>query len=230
MSRYKTVLFDADNTLFDFSLAEREAISRTMRDFGIVPSEEKIALYSRINDDMWKRLERGEIAKDTLRVARFADFLEAIGVLADAVRMADAYVENLSLQSYPLQGAVELVQALAKTHRLYIVTNGIASVQHRRFAASPFVPYFDGLFISEEIGFEKPHPAFFEEVARRVPNYDAKTTLVVGDSLSSDIAGGVSAGLDTCWYNPKGAENRKKLSITYTVRTLEEILPLVQNA
>ena len=227
MGRYKTVLFDADNTLFDFTLAEREAIALTMREFGIEPSEARIALYSSINDEMWKRLERGEITKEALRVARFSDFLKEIGVTADATTMADSYVAALSLQSHPIKGALELVGALKPHCRLYIVTNGIASVQHRRFAASVFKPYFDGLFISEEIGFEKPHAAFFEAVARAIPGFDAATTLMVGDSLTSDIAGGVAAGLDTCWYNPRGAENSRKLPITYTVSTIEEILPLV---
>ena len=227
MARYQTVLFDADNTLFDFSLAEREAIILTMQNFSITPTEERIALYSQINDGMWKRLERGEITKDALRVARFADFLAEIGVSADASAMADTYVDRLSQQSHPIGGAVSLVKTLATTHRLYIITNGIASVQHRRFAASPFVPYFENLFISEEIGYEKPHPAFFAEVSRRVPLFDTATTLVVGDSLSSDMAGGIGAGLDTCWYNPKNLPNSKNLPITYTVRTLEEILPLV---
>lgn len=230
LSRYNTLLFDADNTLFDFSRAEREAIILTMQAFGITPDEARVALYSQINDEMWKRLERGEITKNALRVARFADFLAAIGASADAVAMADAYVERLSLQAHPIAGAPALVRALAATHRLYIVTNGIASVQHRRFAASPFAPYFKGLFISEEIGYEKPHPAFFAAVAERVPAFDADTTLVIGDSLSSDMAGGVGAGLDTCWYNPQGLANSKKLPITYTVRTLEEIFPLVQGA
>ena len=230
MSRYKTVLFDADNTLFDFSRAERTAIASTMQDFGIAASEAYIALYSRINDEMWKRLERGEITKGELRVARFADFLAAIGAAADAPAMADVYVAHLSEQVFPIGGAVELVRELACTHRLYIITNGIASVQHKRFDASPFVPYFKDLFISEEIGYEKPHPAFFAAVAERIPDFDAAAALVVGDSLSSDIAGGVAAGLDTCWYNPNGSVNTKDLPITYTVRTLAEILPLVRQA
>ena len=227
LAHYQTVLFDADNTLFDFSLAEREAIILTMQDFSIEPTEARIALYSQINDGMWKRLERGEITKDALRVARFADFLTEIGSSADATAMADTYVDRLSGQSHPISGAVSLVKTLATTHRLYIITNGIASVQHRRFADSPFVPYFQDLFISEEIGFEKPHPAFFAEASSRIPNFDATTTLVVGDSLSSDMAGGIGAGLDTCWYNPQNVPNSKNLPITYTVRTLEEILPLV---
>jgi len=230
LSRYQTVLFDADNTLFDFSRAEREAITLTMQAFLIAPDEARIALYSRMNDAFWKRLERGEISKSELRVARFAEFLTAMGVEADAEAMAQVYVEKLSLQAYPVSGAVELVKALASAHRLYIVTNGIASVQRRRFAASSFVPYFRDLFISEEIGYEKPHPAFFVEVARRVPDFDAATTLVVGDSLSSDIAGGIAAGLDTCWYNPQNAPNCKNLPITYTIRTLEALLPLVRGA
>ncbi|MBQ3063263.1 MAG: YjjG family noncanonical pyrimidine nucleotidase [Clostridia bacterium] len=230
MSRYKTVLFDADNTLFDFSRAELSAIAETLALFGIAPTAEHCARYSRINDEMWKRLERGEITKEALRVVRFVAFLEEIGARADVNAMADAYLTRLSVQTYTIAGATALVQMLAADCRLYIITNGIACVQKRRFAASPFVPYFKGLFISEEIGFEKPHPAFFAAVAAKIPDFDAKATLVVGDSLSSDMAGGVAAGLDTCWYNPKNTPNSKNLPITYTVRTLEEVLSVVRGA
>ena len=230
MPRYHTVLFDADNTLFDFSSAEREAIGDTLRLFGVAPSEEKIALYSRINEEHWKMLERGEIDKITLRVARFEAFCRHYGFDVDVARLALAYTDALATKGYLISGALEACRALAAHCKLYIITNGIATVQRGRFEPSPLREFVQELFISEELGAEKPHPAYFDAVAAGIPDFDRKKALVVGDSLSSDMRGGANAGIDTCWFNPKGKSAPADLPITYTVSTLEELVPLVLGA
>lgn len=227
MSRYHTVLLDADNTLFDFTRAEREAIGQTLRFFDIAPSEERIALYSKINLGVWKRLERGEITKSALRTTRFGEFGEALGISLDAVKAADVYQDFLSEGAYLLPGALEVCRALSGTHKLYIITNGIKEVQRKRLSASPISSYFADVFISDEIGFEKPHKAFFDAVAKRIECFSAKHTLVVGDSLTSDIKGGIAAGLDTCWFDQSGKEDSGEISYTYRIGALEELLPLL---
>ena len=227
LKTYRTVLFDADNTLFDFSRAEKEAIADTLTYCGICPTDELIRAYSEINDRMWKRLERGEIDKLTLREARFAEFCEAFGLVADPSRMAAAYIEFLSQKTYLIDGAQELCAELSSRYRLYIVTNGILTVQKRRFSTSAIQPYFKDIFISEELGFEKPHPGYFEAVAKRVPDFLGADTLIVGDSLTSDIKGGIAAGLDTCWYNPRSLENKEKLPITFEIHALKDLAPLL---
>ena len=230
MARYGTVLFDADNTLLDFLRSEREALSDTLRKMGIAPNEELIATYSRINDANWKRLERGEITKSELRTARFAEFCAHFGFALDAVEMADNYLNALCTKRFLMDGALQVCEALAKSCRLYIVTNGIAAVQHGRFDSSPLARFFDATFISDELGVEKPAKAFFDAVAARIPDFDPADTLVVGDSLTSDIAGGINAGLDTCWFNPKGKVAPADMPITYTVEKLEDVVPLVLGA
>lgn len=227
MPRYKTILFDADNTLMDFTKSEREALTDTLHLMGITPSEEIIATYSAINDAMWKKLERGEIEKSALRVARFAEFAKHYGWQLDVEKMAFSYTDFLSQKTYLIDGALELCRQLAAHCELYIITNGLKFVQERRFAATPLKPLFRDAFISEEMGAEKPHKAYFDEMARRIPDFAPEHALVVGDSLSSDIRGGVNAGIDTCWFNPKGAPAPADLPITYVVKALEEILPLV---
>ncbi|MBQ9801655.1 MAG: YjjG family noncanonical pyrimidine nucleotidase [Clostridia bacterium] len=227
MPRYTTVLFDADNTLFDFSKAERNALLLTLKSFDIPPSDALVADYSRINDEMWKRLERGELTKEALRVQRFLIFCQTHGLRADAARMAVTYTDFLSEQTCLIDGAEEVCAALARQLRLYIVTNGIYSVQTRRFAASALKDCFSGLFISEELGFEKPHPGFFEAVKRQIPHYRPEETLIVGDSLSSDIKGGLAAGIDTCWFNPAKKENTAHLPVTYEIKSLAELLALL---
>lgn len=225
--KYEILLFDADNTLFDFSRAERAAISETMRAFGIMPTEALVCSYSEVNDRMWKMLERGEIEKNALRTERFRVFCEKHGFSLDVERMATTYTDRLSSMTFTISGMEEVCRALAAHCRLYIVTNGIRYVQERRFAASPFVPYFRDVFISEVIGCEKPDLRYFEAIASKIPDFSPEKALLIGDSLTSDMQGAIGAGIDACWFNPKGLPNSKALPITYTVTRPEEILPLV---
>ena len=227
MKRYKTLLFDADNTLFDFSRAEREALSDTLRAAGIEPTEALIATYIEINDRLWKQLERGEIEKNALREERFRQFCEVSGFSADVALMAQNYVEFLSQKAHLIEGAAEVCRRLAKKYRLFIVTNGIKFVQERRFAACAIKDHFENVFISEEVGFEKPHRGYFDAVSQKIEGFSPDTALIIGDSLTSDIKGGCNYGIDTCWYNPRGNANRAELPITYEIRALEELFPLL---
>ncbi len=230
MTGYKTILFDADNTLLDFLRSERAALTKALSALGITPTEERLSVYSRINDNAWKRLERGEITKQELKTIRFREFCEYFQLNADPTVMADTYLRMLATQGFLISGALEVCKTLAEHCRLYIITNGIAAVQHGRFDNSPLFPFFCGCFISDEIGHEKPAKAFFDAVAAAIPDFDPATTLVVGDSLTSDIAGGINAGLDTCWLNAKGKEPPESMPITYVIKRLEELIPLVLDA
>lgn len=226
---YSIVLFDADNTLLDFTRAEHDALCECLSIRGISTDADTVALYSAINDSHWKRLERGETTRTRLRVERFTEFFSAVGYSGDPVAMADDYVEALSRQSHLIDGALELIRALYGHCRLYIVTNGITSVQKSRFGRCALAPYFDRCFISEEMGFAKPDRRFFDLVASSVPNFIPEETIVIGDSLSSDIQGGINAGLDTCWYNPNGQNAPSHMNSTYTVSRLEDIQDIILN-
>lgn len=225
--KYDVILLDADETLLDFSRSEREAVSDALRLFDITPTEELIEGYSRINHAIWKRLERGEITKDALRVERFREFCGQFSLTADPERMAEYYLERLSQKAYLLDRAEELCQRLAAKYRLYIITNGIAFVQRGRMARLPITGLFKEVFISEEIGAEKPERLFFERVFEKIPQFSAEKALVVGDSLTSDMRGGITAGLDTCWYNPKSLPVPEGMEITYTVNSHEALLRLL---
>ena len=230
MAKYEFLLLDADETLFDFARCEREALCDALRVSGIEPSEDRIATYSAINDRFWKMLERGEIEKNELRVARFAEFCRHYGFEVDVPRLATGYTDALSTKGYLIPGALEVCRKLAKHCKLYIITNGIATVQRGRFEPSALRELIQELFISEEIGAEKPSSLYFDTVASRIPDFSCEKALVVGDSLSSDMRGGINAGIDTCWFNPKNKEAPKDLPITYVIRTLEALLPLVLGA
>lgn len=224
---YSIALFDADNTLLDFTRAEHEALCECLSSRGLPTDEPTVKLYSTINDSHWKRLERGETTRARLKVERFADFFSAVGFEGDPTVMAEDYVAALSRQAHLLDGAVELIHALHGKCRLYIVTNGITSVQKSRFGACPLAPYFDACFISEEMGCAKPEKRFFDLVAVAIEGFDPSRAIVIGDSLSSDIQGGINAGLSTCWYNPKGIAAPAHMKINHTVTSLYEIKDII---
>ena len=227
MPRYRTVLFDADNTLFDFTSAEKEALSDTLRLCGVTPSEAAAALYSSINRELWKMLERGQISKDSLKTQRFSRLFAAMHIAADTEKAATAYQEFLSKRADLMPGAFEVCRTLSRDMRLYIVTNGTRFVQRSRFSASPINSFFNDIFISDEIGFEKPHRGFFSAVAKRIEGFSFEETIVIGDSLSSDIMGGNAAGIDTCWFDPRRSENSEAIPYTYRIEALEELVPLL---
>lgn len=224
---YGTVLFDADNTLLDFTRSEHDALYDCLVARGLPHDEHIIARYAAINDAYWKMLERGEIHREALRIQRFATFAEEFGFDCEPRALADEYMAMLCTKSYLMEGALELCQALYGKCRLYLITNGNTKVQKDRFDPSPLAPLFENVFISEKMGCAKPEKAYFDAVAASIPDFQPEDTLVVGDSLSSDIQGGIQAGLDTCWFNPKGKVAPAGMHIRYTVRTLAEVRPII---
>lgn len=224
---YRTLLLDADGTILDFNRSEAEAISHTLQHYRLPDTEEWIGAYHRINDAMWKQLERGEISKTDLRWMRFSHLLEHFHICGDSYAMADTYIEELSARAYVLPGAMEACQILSSVCRLYIITNGIATVQRRRLASVPLNRLIQKNYISEELGFEKPDIRYFHAVAEDIPDFDPATTLVVGDSLTSDMAGGIGAGLDTCWINPQNHPIPAHLPITFSIPSMKDLPDLI---
>lgn len=225
--KYSNVWFDADGTLFDFLRCEAEAVRETMASVGIAPSDELVRAYSEINDGMWKMLERGEIEKSELVWRRFAVFCERFGFEADAKQMSRAYESRLATKCYLLDGAEALIRKLEPLVRLDIVTNGLAPVQRGRFALCPFRDCIEGLYISGEVGFEKPDVRYFETVAADHVDFCRERTLIVGDSLTSDMRGGIAFGIDTCFYNPQGKPVPADMPLTYVASSFDEIYRII---
>ena len=71
--------------------------------------------------------------------------------------------------------------------------------------------YFTHCFVSEKVGVEKPSLRFFEKCMEELPGIEPEECLMIGDSLTADIAGGHAAGLKTCWYHPEDAITNEKL-------------------
>lgn len=227
MMNYKYILLDADDTLLDFAAAERAAFFNTLARFSPESDYEPCALYSlyhRVNDELWKALERGETTREKLKIERFSRVFRESGVLSETnvPAFAAEYMISLSHEGMLVPCALETCKKLAQKYRLYIVTNGTSSVQHGRLDNSPLAPYLSGLFISEDIGKNKPSPEFFDFVLRSVGDSDRSHYVVVGDSVTSDIGGAEASGLDSVLVT-RGREY-PPCSATYTVKSISDIL------
>jgi 2-haloacid dehalogenase len=224
----KHVFLDLDDTLFDFHKSEGEALSNTLSTLGIEPTAENLALYSRINRSQWESLERGEVTRDIILVRRFEILFRELGIKDKEPKEAQRLYEgNLSKEYHYLPGAMELIQALLGKYKLYLASNGTAVVQDSRIALSGIGKYFDGIFISERIGHNKPSKEFFDGCFATIKDFSKDEAIIIGDSLTSDILGGINAGIKTCLYNPKGKPNSTCAVPDYEVKSLLEIPDLL---
>jgi YjjG family noncanonical pyrimidine nucleotidase len=227
VARYTTVLFDADNTLFDFDRAERQALRRVLEDRGYPFTPELEARYRAINQPLWQQFDAGEVELDFLLVERFRRFETAVGGDHDPAQLNRDYLTYLGEGAYLLPGAEALCRALAPHCTLAIVTNGAALAQRGRLARSPLRDCISHLFISQELGCRKPEPAFFDRVFSALGLADRSQAVVVGDSLRSDILGGIQAGVDTIWYHPARPSAPPEPRPTYTVSRLSAVRQIV---
>lgn len=224
----KYILFDLDETLFDFPKAERAAISEVMSMIGISPSEERIRRYSEINRECWDALERGETSRERLVIFRFEKFLAEQGSDFSPEEAQKQYVLALGAQHHFIDGAEELLSLLSEKYELYAVTNGLYAVQTRRIKDSRLDRFFKGYFISEEIGFSKPRKEFFDLAFSKIDGFERDKAIIIGDSLRSDILGGKNAGIRTCHYNPQKKENKTGIIPDHEIKNLSELPRLLK--
>lgn len=227
MAKYNCIMMDIDNTLLDFDAAEHKALLETLQQFSLPCDEAAVSRYHEINSSLWGELNKGKIRRDKLVVERFDRFVKEIGAAAKAAELNRAYTEHLATHADVIPGAEEALQELAEVATMIAVSNGTESVERGRLKLSGFEKYFDDIFISEAVGVSKPNPKIFQMAMRKLGIEHSDKVLVVGDSLSADIQGGVNAGLDTCWVNMNGLENESGLTPTYEVKALSELYPIV---
>jgi putative hydrolase of the HAD superfamily len=226
--QYSWLLFDADCTLFDYEQAEAQALRETFEQSGHPYLASHLALYRPINQQLWLDLERGIVTPAALQVRRFELLLEALGIHDDAVAFGERYLQNLAGAWALMEGAEETLRTLHQTYRLVVVTNGLRDVQRPRLNASSIGKYFDDVVISEEIGVAKPSSGFFDVAFARMNHPDKRQVLLIGDSLSADIRGGIDYGLDTCWFNPQHLPRPNGLDIRYEISTLPQLIILLE--
>ena len=196
------LFLDLDDTILDFKKAEYIAIGKTIADFGVEPTEAVRARYHVINKWHWEQLELGNMTRAEVLEGRFRMLFSELGVDVDATLVARTYEKNLSIGHYFLPGAEEAVDALSKKYRLFLASNGTASVQKGRMTSANLYRFFEKVFVSQEIGHNKPSRDYFDACFAQIPGFDPAKAIMVGDSLSSDIKGGINAGIRTVWVNP----------------------------
>ena len=196
------LFLDLDDTILDFKKAEYIAIGKTIGDFGVEPTDEVRHRYHEINKWHWEQLELGKMTRAEVLENRFKMLFSELGVPVDSEQVARAYEKNLSQGHWFLPGAEEAVDRLSKKYRLFLASNGTASVQKGRMTSANLYRFFETVFVSQEIGHNKPSKAYFDACFASIPGFDIEKAMIVGDSLSSDIQGGINAGLKTVWVNP----------------------------
>jgi len=239
---YKLILMDADDTLFDYPKAETQALELTF-DFyhrqkdwiyqgSKVTTEALIASYREINHQLWVDLEKGFVTTEEVKILRFKRLFDAFNMDVDAIECSRIYLYNLSQGRFMLDGAVDICAYLHSMAKVLIVTNGFKEVQYSRILESELGQYIDGIIISEEVGVSKPDPRIFAHALDFVGHKTKEDVLMIGDSLTADIAGGSNFGIDTCWYNPrknspKDSEWFKSLNVTYEISALNQLKNIV---
>ena len=225
---YEFLLLDMDDTILDFKKAEEVALKKTLRSFALEPTDEVCARYSQINQSYWEMLERKEITRERLKVQRFGDLFREYGIDIDSALCAKRYVENLSQGHYFMPGAEEAVHRLSEKYKLYLVSNGATDVQMSRLESAGIGKYFQKVFISQQVGVDKPDKLFFDRCFEKIPQLDKAKTMIVGDSLTSDILGGRNAGIATCWINPTKKPARRDIPADYEIEALGQLEALLE--
>ena len=223
----KTVFLDLDDTIFDFHKAEAVALSGMLEEIGVTPTEERLARYSEINKLQWQRLERGEVTREEVLVERFRVFFREFGIERDANEARAIYEHRLGIGHYFIDGAEDLLNALFGKYDLYLASNGTARVQKGRIESSGIEKYFKEIFVSQNIGHNKPSKEFFDYCFSKINGFKKEEAIIVGDSLTSDILGGINAGIKTCLFNPKSKKNEGSVVPDYEITSLGELPKLL---
>ena len=226
-SRFTTILWDNDNTLMDFEYSMHKALKASFDAFELPINDQIIARYEVINTDYWKRLEKGLVTKQQLLDGRFLDLFAELGYEVDVKEFRKLFQIELGSYYAYLDDSLEICKALKGKIKQYIVTNGVEETQIRKIKAAGFYDLMEEIFISGVVGYEKPRKEYFDYCLEKIEEKDLSKILIVGDSLTSDIAGGNNAGIMTCWYNPKNKKAGKEYHIDYEIHNLAEIFDVL---
>ena len=226
----QTILWDVDATLLDFHAAEKAAILKLFRQFHLGEcTEEMLQRYANINRGYWERLERGELTRDQVLVGRFQEFFEKEELdVSAAPAFNEAYQSSLGDTIVYRDDSYHIIKSLRGKVKQYVVSNGTIVAQEKKLRLSGLGELMDGVFLSEELGVEKPNKAFFDKVFKEIGDMDRDPVLIVGDSLTSDIRGGNNAGIRTCWYNPGNAALIEGVHVDYEITDLHEVYDLLK--
>ena len=222
------LFLDMDDTILDFQKAEHVALRKTLREFALEPTEAVCARYSQINRWHWEQLELRKMTRDEVVTGRFAMLFQEFGISVDAYAVAMAYEVNLSQGHDFLPGAEEALERLSGKYKLYLASNGTSRVQWPRLESAGLRKYFREIFISQDLGADKPSMEYYNRCFAKIPSFDANRAMMVGDSLTSDIRGGRNAGMRTCWVNPEHKKGREEIPADYEIENLTQLEALLE--
>lgn len=218
---YKYLLIDCDDTILDFGKSERASIAQVMEKYGVSPTAKAVEKYVKLNEKFWRLFEKGKITKERILELRFVKFFKKYKIDVDGKAINKEYLETLTHNVFVIDGIEDvLIYLRDKGYKLYIITNGVKSTQIARWNQTDLLKYFDGAFISEEIGYFKPQKEYFEYVVKNIGDSDLSNYLVIGDSISSDITGGINYNIDVAWFNPK--KKKSKIKVDYEFHSLDD--------
>lgn len=224
--KYTTLLFDVDDTILDFKAAELQGLSKLFEHYGYHLNDSLLKRYQIVNQGLWKAFEENKCTREEVLNTRFGLFFEQLGKKVDSVAVEKEYRQYLNQGSQRLGNSLDIIADLADKADLYVVTNGVAKTQYQRLEAAKLLPYFKDIFVSETIGYQKPRIEFFQHVFNKIAPVDLEKTVIIGDSLSSDIKGGQNAGIDTIWLNANQQET-PTIKPTYTIQNLDDLYQIL---
>ncbi|MDF2587547.1 MAG: yfnB [Anaerocolumna sp.] len=229
MKKYNTILFDVDDTILDFKKGEKEALTALFKELDADKKENIMDEYIKINQSLWRDLEKGKVTRDYVLNNRFYLLFQQFGIEVDGEMIENRYRYYLDLQHECIDGATELLESLYQNYRLYIVTNGVSKTQYTRLGDAKLEKYFKEIFVSEDIGYQKPAKEYFEAVINRIPDFDYEKSIIIGDSLTADILGGNRIGIDTCWFNPHKKDNDTEIKPTFEISKLSDFYKILDS-
>lgn len=218
------LLLDLDGTVLDFEASQHDALQRVVADLGVEWADEHATAYSDINAELWQAYERREVTAAQLRTLRWERFLDVVGATADAAEVGVAYLDWFRAGAHVVDGAVEAVAALARRMTVVAVTNGFGDVQHDRLRRSGLDAHLSGVVVSDEVGAAKPDPRIFDAAFDVAGGPPREEVAIVGDSLTSDMAGGRAYGITTIWIDATGAGHHPHPAPDHTVRSITELV------
>lgn len=226
--RYQTLLFDVDDTLLDFHAAEDQALRKLFASENMALTPEMKTAYQKMNLGLWEEFEKGQITRQQVTENRFGRLFQQFGIAVDSSALEQRYRSFLNEGHQLLGNSRQIIADLAQKADLYVVTNGVSKTQYRRLTDAQLLPYFKDIFVSEDTGYQKPMPEYFDYVFRRIPHFTKEETVIIGDSLTSDIKGGANVGIDSIWLNPGKKALMAGITPTYEISRLEELYQILE--
>lgn len=226
---YKTILLDFDDTIVDFYDAEEKAFYNMAKHFNHYPTKDDFYHFRKVNQSHWEAFQENKLTKEEVLTQRFVNYFKDYQIEVDG-KQADHIFRDELAKAKPsfFDDTLETIDYLRGNHNIYIVTNGVTETQQRRIAQTTFNETLNGIYISEQTGFQKPMPEFFDYIFKEIGEQQRESAIIVGDSLTSDILGGYNARIATCWFNLRGKENQTSIQPDYEIKSLKELIHIVE--